>query len=51
VCFLLPKLTLILYSFGFVEYRTVDEAKSVHDNPEDLVLDGHVLFIRYGKVY
>ena len=39
-----------LHSFGFVEYRTVDEAKAVFDNPEDIVLDGNTLLIDYGKV-
>ena len=33
-----------------MEYRTVDEAKAVFDNPEDIVLDGNTLLIDYGKV-
>jgi len=39
-----------LYSYGYVEYRSVDEAKAVFDKPDDIVLDGNTLFIDYGKV-
>jgi len=37
----------ILYSYAVVEYSTVDEAKAVFDSPEDIVLDGHTLFLDY----
>ena len=37
----------IFYSFGHVEYRTVDEAKAVFDTPDNIVLDGRSLFIDY----
>ena len=41
---------LYFYSFGYVKYSTVDEAKAVFDKKEDIVLDGRSLFIDYGKI-
>ena len=37
-------------SCGFVEYRNMDEAKAVFEKQEDIILDGHTLFIDYSKV-
>jgi len=33
-----------------VEYASVDEAKAVINDPEDIVLDGCTLSVEYGKV-
>ena len=42
--------TFIFYSFGFVEYSSVDEAKAVVENKENIILNGHTLYVNYGKV-
>ena len=33
--------------FGFVEYATVAEAQAVFDKPENIVLDGRIIYIDY----
>jgi len=38
----------ILYSYGFVEYASVEEAKVVLDKQEEFVLAENTLFIDYG---
>ena len=38
---------MFLYSYGFVHYSTIDEAKAVFDKQEDIVLDGCSLFVEY----
>ena len=42
-------ITYYFYSFGFVEYSSVDEAKAVFDKQEEMVLDGRVLHINYSS--
>ena len=46
----LNSLNLYLYSVASVEYASVDEAKAVINDPEDIVLDGCTLSVEYGKV-
>ena len=36
-----------MYRFGYIKYSSVDEAKAVYDQPQDIVLDGRTLFIDY----
>jgi len=45
--YLLFILSNFLYSYAIVEYCSVDEAKAVFDNPEDIVLDGRALYLDY----
>ena len=44
-------LILYFYSFGYVEFASVDDAKAVFDKEENFVLDGRSLFIDYGKLF
>lgn len=44
-------LILFFYSFGYVEFASVDEAQAVFDKEENFVLDGRSLFIDYGKLF
>ena len=37
----------LLYSFGFVDFASAEEAKAVFDSPEGIEVDGHVLFIDF----
>lgn len=37
--------------YGFVEYNSVAEAQSVFDNPENVELDGRVLYIDYSTAH
>jgi len=32
-----------------VNYSSVEEAKHVFDNPKDIIIDGHALFINYAS--
>jgi len=38
-----------LFSYAFVTYATVEEAKAVFDKEENIEVDGKVLFINYSK--
>lgn len=38
---------LSLYSYGFVSYSTVEEAKKAADSLNDTVLDGRALYINF----
>ena len=42
-------MTLNCYRCGFVNYASVEEAKQVFDNPEDIVIDGSTLFINFAS--
>lgn len=35
--------------FGFVEYASVDEARAVFEKPENVILDGRIVFIDYAS--
>lgn len=35
------------YRFGFVEYATVAEAQAVFDKPENIVIDGRIIYVDY----
>ena len=37
----------MFYRYGFVEYDSVDEAQTVFNNPENIELNGRVLYIDY----
>jgi len=41
------KLFYVLCSYGFVDYASVEEAKAVLDQQEDMELDGQVLILNY----
>jgi len=40
---------LSFHRCGFVDYPSVEEAKHVFDNPEDITMDGNVLFINFAR--
>lgn len=38
-----------LHRFGYVEFANVEDAQNVFDSPENIELDGRVLYIDYGS--
>jgi len=42
---------LSFHSYGFVEYDTIDEAKKAFENPENIELNGRILYIDYSNSY
>jgi len=40
---------IVLYSYGFVEFSSVEEAKAVEERQEGITMDGNTLHITYAS--